>query len=339
MITSRQQISLELEVVKWLLLVALAIALVMALATALAAAEPMIGIEPARLPEDMGRLARPLETAPIRPYFPEEGPEIQLPAAEVAARLWMVLEHQRAGCVAEALAGWGQIRLSGTREVWRKTAMGAAYLGAGDVDRAALQLDAARQIAPAHPVVAYYTGILRLEQAARAARVPDEMSGGNERMVAHVPLLGRQARTTFNMLARQELELAIAGAGDVRLDEPLVTNGRELEEQIVVPRVGDLLVALGADNFVGRAHHLLFGLALDEGELRVAELHLDQAVATGIAPLFGYEDLAEAYLSEQRPTDALRAAGKYLAANYPLLWKIGQEAKATMDRPWSGWLW
>jgi hypothetical protein len=112
-----------------------------------------------------------------------------------------------------------------------------------------------------------------------------------------------------------------------------------MEEQMVVPRVGDLLIALEADNFVGKAHHVLFGLEMDRGLLTEAETHLDMAVATGIAPLYGYEDLAEAYLTQGNEPAALRAGAKDMQANYPLLWKAGQETNEAIGRMWEGWVW
>jgi hypothetical protein len=334
-ITNRHLVTLEMEFIKWVLLAILAAALVLVLAT-VAAADPMLP-EPGRLPGDMNEVAQPL-VPEVKPFFPETPPYPVREPAEVAARIWMTLEHQRAGCVAEALAGWQGIYLEGGAEVWREIAMGAAYLQAADVDAAALHLDAARAIDPEHPVVAYYTGILRLEQAAAAVRVPDEMPGFDLRMVAFVPERGEQARRQYQLEARQELLMAIARADMIWLDERLVTGDR-VEEEMVIPRVGDVLVALGADNFVGQAHHLLFGVELDLGATMAAEEHLDLAVATGIAPILGYEELAEAYLQQDQPADALRATRKDIAANYPQLWQAGQEMKAALEKMREGFVW
>jgi hypothetical protein len=345
MIVNRHHLTMEMEVVEWFLLVAFAIIAALAMVTALAAAEPMIDPmhEPARLPADVEMLARPMDAAPARPYFPEEGPadepKYDLPPAALAARVWMILETQQAGLAREALAGWQQIRLPGQAEAWREVAMAAANLTAGKLDRAAMHLDNAREYENAQAVVAYYTGILRLEQAAAAARVPDEATDATMRLVTYEPMQGTVGQTVLRVLARRQLEMAIARAGEVRLDERLVIGEPGMEEELVAPRVGDLLVALEANNFAGKAHHLLYGLEMDRGQLRQAEEHLDQAVATGIAPLFGYGDLAEGYLALEQPADALRATQKDMAANYPLLWEAGQEMKATLERMWEGWDW
>src|SRR5262249_7308705 len=155
--------------------------------------------------------------------------------------------------------------------------------------------------------VAYFTGLLRMEQAAGVGRVPDRLHRGQLLLVVHEPAA---EKGYYQLLAIAELQQAIAGAGEIIRDELLLNADRQIEESVVVPRVGDLLLAVGADNFVGQAHHLLFGLHLDRSELNTAEEHLDRAVATGIRVLYGYHDLAAAYLDEGRNSDAIRAAGK-----------------------------
>jgi tetratricopeptide (TPR) repeat protein len=343
-IATRHHLPLTVELVKWLLLMMAATALIAALATALAA-EPMP--EPARLPDDMGLLAKPMEVQAIKPHFPEDVPALATPPEEAAATVWMILEAQRAGRVTQALETWQRIRLPAEAEVWRQVAMAAGQLAARDLAAAEEHLGRARLLAPDNAVVAYYTGLCLLEQAAAAVRVPDELAGGDMRMVAavapgaaaQVPARGIMAGAVLKAMARAELHAAIARAGEVRLDERLIVGDAEMEERIVAPRVGDLLVALQADNFVGKAHHLLFGLEMDRGQLAGAEDHLDQAVATGIAPLYGYEDLAEAYLVQGQEAAALRAGQKDLAANYPLLWQAGQEMRKAIEGVWEGWVW
>lgn len=324
MITNRHM-TVEVELIRWMLLVVAALAIVLAIATALAAADPMM--EPRLLPDDMGQLAKPMvvpDTAEplVRPFFPEVPPARAFPPAEAAARLWMTLQNHQAGQTGLALAGWEQLRLPQETAHWREIAIAAALLQTGDLKQAAVHLDLARNLAPDQAVVAYYTGILRLEQAAVAARVPDGYDTGKLRMVAYTPM---EDKAVYEMIARTELEMAIIKAAEIRLDQPLLMLEPGEEEAVVIPRVGDLLVALGADNFVGKAHHLLFGLCFDRAELVTAEIHLDEAVATGIAPLYAYQDLGETYLAVERPADALRVAEKDIKANHP--W-----ARAAWDR-------
>lgn len=166
MITTRRM-PLEVELVHWLLLAIAAIALVLAAATLVTAADPMM--EPRLLPDDMGKIAQPMvRTDAPQAFFPELPPPRDFPPAGAAARLWNVLEQHRTGRMADALTDWEELRLPPETAYWREIGRGAAYLRAGQIEHAAVHLDAARQMAPDHAVVAYYRGILNLEQAAAA---------------------------------------------------------------------------------------------------------------------------------------------------------------------------
>jgi ADP-dependent phosphofructokinase/glucokinase len=99
-------------------------------------------------------------------------------------------------------------------------------------------------------------------------------------------------------------------------------------------------VALGADNFVGKAHHLLFGLYLDRAELADAEFHLDQVAATDIAVLYGYQDLAASYLDQERNADAVRVAAKDLQVKYPWVRPLCERLTAlASDTAKAVWVW
>jgi tetratricopeptide (TPR) repeat protein len=275
--------TLEWEFVRWMLLMIAAVALVLAVAAALGAADPLTA--PQLLPNDMGVLARPMTPVAPRPFFPEGPPIRELPPAEAAEVLWQTLQHHRAGCVGEALAGWERLQLAEGAEHWRVLARGAAFLQAGDLKQAADHLLAARRIVPGHPLAAYLMGILRLEQAQAAERLPDALPRDFQRLVAYTP---QGEGTALRMLAMEELNQAIATAHTIRLDQRLLAMDPRNEEAIVAPTVRDLLVALGADNFTGKAHHMLFALHLDAGDLADAEFHLDRAADTGLAVLYRY---------------------------------------------------
>ncbi|MDX1946569.1 MAG: hypothetical protein SFU86_14300 [Pirellulaceae bacterium] len=330
MFATRYQPAVGWELLKWMVLLLLAFAMFLALAAVAAAEEPRNA--PALLPDDMGEVA-----VPMPPVFPEPRPADELPACEVAARLWMILEHHRAGCFGDALAGWGQLDLPAETAVWQHIARAAALLEAGDHAQVIVELDLARRLNERHPVVAYYTGLLRLEQAAAAERLPDVPELGNIRLVAAVPRPGTEARQIYERLARHELQQAIAHAGDVLLDQPLVTTAGD--PAVNMPCVGDLLVALRADNFVAKAHHLLFALELDRGELRAAEDHLDAAVAMGLTPLFGYEDLAQAYHEIGDEAGVLRVGQKDLRIRFPALWEACRQLEDAWRQTWDEMVW
>jgi tetratricopeptide (TPR) repeat protein len=249
----------------------------------------------------------------------------------------LTLDSHRAGCIAETLAGWEQVRLPAETAHWRKIAIGAAYLRVGDQEHAEIHLRSARQLAPDHAIVAYFTGLLRLEQAAAVGRLPDVPRSRQEWLVAYSPT---GEKVEFQMLAIAELREAIARAGDIQLDEPLMATDQQIDEPVDVPRSGDLLAALGADNFVGKAHNVLFGLLLERGELADAEFHLDRATDTGIAALYGYQDLATAYLDQGCNAAAVRVAAKDLQVNHSSLLRLCERmAEMTQDTAKAIWVW
>ena len=309
MLTTRHM-STELELVRWFLLVAAAIASLLAIATALAADATK---EPRLLPNDMAAIAKPIMPEVVKPFFPENPPARQLPPAEAAARLWTILEHHRGGRALEALNGWDQVGLPVETAHWREIAISTAYLRVGDQNRAIFHLEAARQLNPDNAVLAYFTALLRLEQAAAVGRLPDSMPK-RDLYVSYTPW---EDKALYQGLAIGDLETAIVWANEVRLDERLLAVDSLVEDIMIVPTAGDIIAALGADNFVGKAHHVLFGLQLKRGELGNAETHLDQAAATGIAVLYGYRDLAMEYLDDGRNADAVRVAEKDLQINNP----------------------
>jgi tetratricopeptide (TPR) repeat protein len=325
---------LEMELVRWALLIVAALAIVLAVAT-LAAADPMM--EPQLLPGDMGQIAKPIPVEPVRPFFPEAPPIREFPPAEAAARVWTTLEHHRAGRALEAIAGWERLPLPAETAHWREIAMGAAYLRTGDLERAMVYLQTAQQEMPEHPVAAYYMGLLRLEQAAAAVRVPDMLHDGEVQLVTHTP---QEDKAVYEMLAMVELRKAAAQAVMVQPDERLLMGDAAMEEVIVVPRVGDLLAALGATNFPGKAHLTMFGLHLDRGELIEGELNLDMAAATGMATLYGYRDLAETYLAMGRELDAARAVRKDVRTNHAWIGRAYERlADLTGAAAKAAWVW
>jgi hypothetical protein len=325
--------SLEIELVRWLLLVAAAIALILAIATALAAGPVN---EPRLLPDDMGSFAKPMTPGAVQPYFPETPPGRQLPPAEAAARLRSIFDDHRAGRALDAISGWEDLGLAEETAHWRQIAMGAAYLQLSDLQQAALHLEAARQRVPDHAVVAYFTGLLRLEQAAAAVRVPDGLPR-RDLLVAYTPL---EDKAMYQMAAIQELQMAIVRFADVRLDERLIDIDPLVEDATIAPTAGELLAAVGADNLVGKAHHLVFGVQLVRGELGEAEFHLDRAADSGIAVLYGYRDLAERYLGIGRNSAALRVLNKDLVRNHPWVEPVGKWLwQAVQSHGDAAWVW
>jgi hypothetical protein len=320
------------EILHWLLVIATAIALTLLVARMMGAADTMP--EPRLLPDDMGDLAKPMTPEIVKPFFPESPPARKLPPAEAAARLWTILDHHRADRPVMALNDWAEVGLPKETAHWREIAMGAAYLRVGDLERAAMHLEAVQQWMPDHAVARYFSGVLRLEQAAAVGRVSDGLKRG-DLLVSYTPM---EDRAVYRMLAIGEFEQAIARAHEVRFDERLVSADPLGDQELLAPTAGDLMEAIGADNFVGKAHHLLYGLQLDQGELAIAEHHLDRAAETGIAVLNGYRDLAEAYLLAGENREAIRVGMKDLELNCPDAGRFIRWMFRT-EQPIESWVW
>ena len=73
------------------------------------------------------------------------------------------------------------------------------------------------------------------------------------------------------------------------------------------PTAGDLLLALDAEEFDGKAHNTLGCLFLERGSLELAERHLDDAVQSRLDVVYGYRDLGDEYRACGRHADAMRA--------------------------------
>ena len=314
MVTTRQYLSVETEFIHWILLIIAAIAILLAIATALAA-DPMSGRP--MLPPATGQSTAPMSSDRLeRPFFPEDPPQSDRAAFETAGNLWMILEHQRAGCTADALAAWEQTRLPSRTAVWREIGMAAAYLQADDLPQALGRLELAEGLAPHHPVVAYLRGKVWFELANRSGDMKEERPPDEAREPAP-PQTSMVRRAVYELMAIADLQEAIERADVIDPAEPLVMIGVVNGQTNSAPRVGELLAALGEDRFVGQAHSLLFRLHLGRHELTEAEQQLDEAAAAGVAALDGHRHLATAMLEAGEQTAAVRVLGKDVRLHYP----------------------
>lgn len=299
--------TIDTELLHWLLVILAAVALLLLLATALAA-DPM---GPAALPPTVKLAAG----QSLRPFFPEHPPMPERVAAEAAERLWMTFEHQRAGCYAEALAGWEGIRLPHETAVWKEIGMAAALLRMEDLPQALARLERAEQIAPHHPLAAYYRGLVWMRQA---ERLPAE-GYGDRFPAAATPAV---ERAVYELMAIDDLTEAIERAMVVEMDEPLVPVARAAGRPMAGPQVRDLLAALEAEQFVGDAHFQIYRLHLGRREFADAEDHLHRAVQGGKAAADDLLGLAEALLEAGHRTDAFRVLHEAVALDQPWIDRV-----------------
>lgn len=234
-----------------------------------------------------------------------------------AMTLWQVLKSHRAGNLCEAIARWENIPLPAESKVWRQVALGAAQLESGKLEQANQNLAAAEKLDGKNPIVHYFLGMWRLEQASRALDFYDAIGTDSTQLVFVQPSLSRP-RLLYELAAMMALESAVNLSKDYDTTTPLapmdwtVPLRFELEMPMMTPTVADLLRALGAENYVGRAHNVLGDMYLDRDSLEQAEEHMDSAAESGIDKELGYRDLARKYRILGREFDARRAILKAL---------------------------
>lgn len=291
----------DADVVKGILLAILAIALAWAFGLRTAAGDPMQPSAPELMPPiGAARVLDEPETMPE--FFPEQPKPLHVDR-DLAARLHAIVQLHAAGDNDKAAAMWRQTVLPPDGEVWRRVALAAFALENGKLEQAAEELDQADFLAPRNPLVAYFTGQLRMRQAARA----EAIDPGVIALLAYPPEIPPAVRGMFELAAMQSLNQSIAWRDEVNLADPLVAEtGKE------GPTVGDLLEAMKTADYVGRAHHTLGWLYLDRGQAEQAEKHFDGAVKDGVRVPWGYRKLGQWFEREDNPQGAFRAYLKHL---------------------------
>lgn len=289
----------EWELVKWTILMAVAAALALGVLTSVAGAADLkkVAREPLPLPSEIADIAAPMGE-----------PQIDKPLAttDLAMQVWQALELQHSEMYDEAIAAWQAIDLSCETTVWKQVALGQAYLATGEIDSAAEVLRDAKSVQPDNPVVHYFLGLLRLEQAYVANEWLEAEGPAGTTFVAYKPTdVAPNTKSMYQLAAMKELEEAIKLAPDIWADEPLAPTDWPTQAALA-PTVGDLLLAMRANNFEAKAHNMLSYLYLERGELETAEGHMDSAAAGGLK-VIGYSDLGEQYAEAGQHADAARA--------------------------------
>jgi tetratricopeptide (TPR) repeat protein len=290
----------EVELLKWMLLLALAGALTLAFATSIAGANearpPMD--EPTLLPTEIAQLAAPMSVE-----------EEQQPVAEqdVSMQVWQAIDAQYHEDFDTAIMLWEATQMPCETEVWKHVALGQAYLATDEIEDASAALARAEKLEPENPVVHYLLGVLRLQQAYLADEWNDAEGPRTMVLVAHPPLdVVPNTQSMYRLKAMMELEDAIKFASQLHLYKALVPDDWPTEAAMP-PTVHDVLLAARANNFAAKAHNMLGNLYLDRGSLEQAEQHMDEAVAGDLSVVYGYSELAEKYENAGRHSYAMRA--------------------------------
>jgi tetratricopeptide (TPR) repeat protein len=295
-------VSQERPTIRWIEILALAVALTVMFATVVGAANRgLSSVKPGSLPPEIDQWAKPLERVPA-----------DATPAPLANEVWRILGLHAEGKYVEAIRAWEALDLPEDSQVWKHVALAQAHLARQQLSQAADDLRNAKAMRTEHPIVHYFLGLLRLEQAHHAMTWLDAAEPTRTRRVAYGPLEGApNSRSMYELAATIEFEKAIAYAERLEYDEPLMP-GHLAAGSALEPTVGDLLVALGAEHFQAKSHHILSHLFLDRGALELAEHHLDSAARNpeGIVLLDEFDRLAEAYRARGRYQDAARVEQK-----------------------------
>ncbi|MBC8353166.1 MAG: hypothetical protein H8E66_14310 [Planctomycetes bacterium] len=290
----------EVELLKWMILLALAGALTLAFAAGTAGAKelrpPMS--EPALLPGEIAELAAPMGVEEAKQ------PDAQ---DDVSMRVWRAIDAQHHKDFDTAIELWDAVQMPCETEVWKHVALGQAYLAIGEVDEANVALVMAKELEPKNAVVHYFLGVLRLQQAYLADEWNDAEGPRTMNLVSQTPRdVVPNTKSMYRLTALIELENAITFSPRLHVYKSLVPDDWPTEAAMA-PIVHDLLLATHADNFVAKAHNMLGDLHLQRGSLEQAEHHMDNAVAGGLSVVYGYSELAEEYQNAGRHADAMRA--------------------------------
>lgn len=295
----------EWELMKWVILVALASALTLAFTTGIAGAAELRPPtpEPPLLPENVANLASPMGVSDVNDLTITE---------DVSSQVWQAIDAQYHNEFESAIAAWQNIQLPCDTEVWKHVALGQAYLATGEIDAAITSLDNAENLDSSNAVVRYALGVLRLQQAYLAEEWNDREQRRSDLFVATSPReVVPNTSSMYRLKAMMELEAAIELAPQIHLHESLVPEDWPTTAASP-PTVLDVLLATRMERFPAKAHNMLGALYLKQGSLDQAEHHMDKAVDGGLSVAYGYSELAEAYENAGRHSDAMRT---YLKAS------------------------
>lgn len=282
---------------------------------------------PRALPAALEHTAAPIRTQSAAPNVP-----LQQALAALEKADWQ-----------RAIDAWRQVGSLGQHAAWRQLALGVAHWNAGQLTAAEAALAEAKLQDPENAVAYYLSGLWRLEQAEDAPDYADAVNPYAIRFASHghadgLPLHSK-TKSRLELEAINELELAIDKASRIHPHEPLVpirwvmTTPYPMRQPAIPPTIGDLLNALNADNFKGKAHGLLVYLYLDHDRPEEAEYHVVHAGSHGIRVPYGYRLVGELYEQQGRSTDAYRTRLKAMHGEGKLATPAGMDLQDLLHPP------
>ena len=283
-------VSLEFTLLKWLILVTLALALVL-IATQTTAADTSV---------------------PSTPWTSEvsEASEEEIPTPRI---VWGILEDHQQGFHERAIDGWNQLLVDENSECWRVIAIGSAHEQLGRIEEAAKVLRRLSEDSPAAAVREHLLGVIALMRICLDERQPTTSDLSNYEF-SELP-----THSDFQDSALLHFEQAIAEAARLDRDALLcppttrlcaLDKGTIFPNRMLPPRqptVGDLLTTLQLDDYVVTSHLARTHVFISQTSLRLAEVELDAACQLDPSAAALFKQLGDEYSAQDMHHDSARA--------------------------------
>lgn len=246
------------------------------------------------------------------------------------ASLDQVLQMHHDGNNKEAILAWRTLRMTPESLVWKQLGMAVAYKNMGRLEAAVEHLSRAVRADKDNAAVEYMLGCVRLMQDKdaplwydindnspyRLTRFEQKENNVGETFVPHF-------KGSFEKQAEMHFRRALDLATRLDVHQPIEVDGQPQPViQLAAWRptkqtvtVGDFLVAIGEEDFVGKTHQILGEFATRRSDWQEAERQFDQATHLGVNVSKTYLEMAQKLEEAGYPKDASRLYLKALRGN------------------------
>lgn len=248
------------------------------------------------------------------------------------ASLDQVLQMHHDGNDKEAILAWRTLRMTPKSFVWKQVGMAVAYKNMGRPEAAVEHLSRAVRADRDNAVVEYLLGCVRWMQDKDAPLwydMNDKSPFRLTRFEQHADNVGEtflpHFKGSFAKQAEMHFRRALELATRLDIDRPIELDGQpQAVIQLAAWRpsnpansvtVGDLLIAIGEEDFLGKTHQILGEFATRRSDWQEAEQHFDQATHDGINVSKTYLAMAQKLEEAGNHKDASRLYLKALRGN------------------------
>jgi len=287
----RRELTVEHELIKWFLILALASSLVLICVAKSASDEKLKSSR--SFPSEFQRWATSNDlNQGLLALGQNESGDWGDAASRYAltVKLQQIVNHHRKGNHEQAMLDWQELRLPLEAEVWRAVAMAACYMKTGDDWAAKPYLKDADAVANDNAVLSFLKAELIWHEILK--------QGEHNRMLASYTSSEGGDNPEFLNLAITVYKKVLAQAPHIDTTATLVPkqwgvrdNGLA-ELPVNPPTIGELLQALRLSDYVAVSHSRLGVLYEHTGDLENAETQLDQAAELGMNVSAEYLSLA-----------------------------------------------